>query len=427
MIPEYGEPFDSTDNQILQDHKILHAWWSTIDKTHKNLKDHKTGKTINKERVISIHKRIVKEMIKRGFKHNYASELDDTLSDSLQHKLAHNIIRAGFNPCDDWTKKLNLQSVNKGDFPKDQLSKYYLSEKIDGELNAVLYKRDKYCYLVTRNGKIREDLYMLDEYRRILDAEESIDEIIIMGEGAATRDGNILPFNESESILKTAYRNKSNDKLYHHYPFDIFSMNGKSDNMAWSTKMRTLIGLFETSSYIHPVHYVAHDLEKSWTSLVNRKGIEGVVGRNDSGKNFKIKKSFTFDLVIIAVGNDNHDAWKNGKAAYVRCAFVDSKGNYIMTSKVDGFSNKLKLELFTWATGHTVNQTRNERWVDPLKIIECKWMNIYKKSCPVYKYRSDGYGIVGNEMACTMMQPSLIRFRSDKKVDESDLGIRQIP
>jgi ATP-dependent DNA ligase len=268
---------------------------------------------------------------------------------------------------------------------------------------------------------------MLDEYRRILDAEESIKEIIIMGDGAATVDNKILHFSESDKILRTAYQNKTNDKLYHHYPFDIYSMNGSTDNMAWSTKMRTLIGLFETSTYIHPVHYVAHDLEKAWTSLTNRKGVEGLVARNDQGKNFKIKKTYSFDLVIIAVGNDNHDAWKNRKAAYIKCAFMDNKGNYIKTSAVMITSNKLKLKLYTWATGHIINREKNEMFVTPLKIVEVKWKEIYKKNCPVYKYRSDGYGIVGESKACVMIQPELVRFRNDKKVDESDLGIRQIP
>lgn len=81
MISLYHKFFQNnyskaTDKQVLDDHRIVHAWWATIEKSKKNLVDRKTKKIIDKEEIIRRHKKIVSELKKRNFKHNIISELD---------------------------------------------------------------------------------------------------------------------------------------------------------------------------------------------------------------------------------------------------------------------------------------------------------------------------------------------------------------
>ena len=84
-LPARG-PITLSDKQLLDDHRIFHAWWSTIEKKGKPLTDRRTGRPIDKEEVIRRHRRVVEEMFKRGFKHNMVDDLDQTLPDQLKRK-----------------------------------------------------------------------------------------------------------------------------------------------------------------------------------------------------------------------------------------------------------------------------------------------------------------------------------------------------
>lgn len=76
----------ATNKQLLDDHRIFHAWWMYIKKTGKNMKDRKTNKIIDKKEIAKRHNIAVKEMFKRKFKHNWVSDLDDTLTEDLKRK-----------------------------------------------------------------------------------------------------------------------------------------------------------------------------------------------------------------------------------------------------------------------------------------------------------------------------------------------------
>ena len=82
-------PTKANDRQLLDDHRIVHAWWKYIQKYKKNLTDRKTGKKIDKKEIIDRHTQIVEEMFSRGFKHYYRSSLDDTLPKKLKEKTVH--------------------------------------------------------------------------------------------------------------------------------------------------------------------------------------------------------------------------------------------------------------------------------------------------------------------------------------------------
>jgi len=74
------------DKQILDDHRIFHAWWSYINKTNKPMTDRSSGKKIDRKEIIKRHTIIVKYLISNGFTHRRVSTLDDTLPSYLKKK-----------------------------------------------------------------------------------------------------------------------------------------------------------------------------------------------------------------------------------------------------------------------------------------------------------------------------------------------------
>ena len=79
-------PSKANNRQLLDDHRIVHAWWISVVEKGKKLKDRKTGKRIDRDEIIKRHTKIVEEIFKRGYKHYYRSSLDDTLPKKFRDK-----------------------------------------------------------------------------------------------------------------------------------------------------------------------------------------------------------------------------------------------------------------------------------------------------------------------------------------------------
>lgn len=330
------------------------------------------------------------------------------------------------NPIAIWKKELNLMSISKEDFPIDWVKRYYFLEKIDGELNCLIYEKNKDTVFLTRSDMLRSDLFVLEEYKNILD-KINIDSMVIMGEGTAIKNGIILPFNRIQSILKTAYKNSENDNMYHHHPYDIFSINGKRQTGDWENRIKTIRDLFRGAKRIHPIRYIKGDLNKAWDKFITIPGVEGVVARN--GKNFKIKQSFSFDLAVVAVGNTDMISWRKGQISYLKVAFMDKSGEFILATNIGtGFATKLREDLFKWAYINKIEEKDNELWVRPTMVVETRWLRMRKVNMPTYKYiETNGYSYIGDKPGYSLMQSSLLGIRQDKKISIFDIGFRQIP
>lgn len=330
------------------------------------------------------------------------------------------------NPISIWKKEINLQSISKDNFPTELINRYYYLEKIDGELNCMIYKRNEGSVFLTRSDMMRMDLLVLDEYTNILDSSD-INSLILMGEGTAIKNGRILPFNNIQSILKTAYRNSENDNMYHHHPYDIFSINGKRQTDDWGSKILYIKSLFKNSKRIHPIRYIKGDLNRAWETFTPRAGIEGLVARN--GKNFKIKYSFSFDLAIVGVGHKSMRTWSRNQISYIKVAFMDRLGEFTMATNVGtGFTINDRENLFKWAQLNKIEEKNGEIWVKPTTIAEVRWLRIRKIKMPTYRYvKNVGYRYIGDKLGYSLIQPSMLGLRNDKKVSTFDIGFRQVP
>jgi len=74
--PKNYNPSKLSDKILLDDHRIVHAWWSSLLKGKKLY--HADGSEITKEEVKRLHDMIVEEMKKRGFEHT--SPLEESLA-----------------------------------------------------------------------------------------------------------------------------------------------------------------------------------------------------------------------------------------------------------------------------------------------------------------------------------------------------------
>lgn len=76
--PKTYDPSKLSDEVLLDDHRIVHAWWSSLQQGKKLY--HSDGSEITKEEVRKLHDAIVKELEKRGFEHK--TPLEEHLSET---------------------------------------------------------------------------------------------------------------------------------------------------------------------------------------------------------------------------------------------------------------------------------------------------------------------------------------------------------
>jgi phosphoribosyl 1,2-cyclic phosphodiesterase len=79
---EHYDPSKLNDKVLLDDHRILHAWWATL-LTQGKFK-------YSKQDIINWHHKVVDEMKKRGFEHHRVSALDDSVNYFTEEKKESN-------------------------------------------------------------------------------------------------------------------------------------------------------------------------------------------------------------------------------------------------------------------------------------------------------------------------------------------------
>ena len=332
------------------------------------------------------------------------------------------------NPARYWKDQVVFKQVDLSEFPLELRSRCFYLEKIDGELNAVQFN-GRESNLITVEGTIKKDLPLLDEYTSRL--SKVYKECELVGEVVAIKNGKILPFNKSMSIIKTAYRVPAYRELVHQFVFDIVSVNGRVLNVRNQTSYRQVYGilskLFRGCKYIHVPRMIKGDLSKAWSQFVKRDKREGLVVRCPK-RVYKIKESLTFDVVIIKVGNKLMKSWTRDQISYIVVAFLDRGGYFRVLSKVGtGFKDWERSELFKWAEVNKVDEDDEGYWVRPTKVVEVACQQYFVQDRPTYRFTGSRYELIGNLKSCTLRLPRKKRDRNDKLPTFRDIGIHQVP
>jgi ATP-dependent DNA ligase len=121
-----------------------------------------------------------------------------------------------------WKKDQAIISVTFDELLKLIEDRKFISEqKVDGQTGLMDFYDDGNSF-GTLGGVIYSDLPVLDEIKKIL-KEKGIHQAQIVGEMAGYDNGKIIPFNETESIIKNP---KSDKNKVHWFPYQILELDG---------------------------------------------------------------------------------------------------------------------------------------------------------------------------------------------------------
>jgi len=331
----------------------------------------------------------------------------------------------------EWKIYQGIVSLTIEEMKKEAKGKKLISEqKIDGQSSILDYKEGHEPKLGSLSGVITWELPLLDEIEKIF-RSKNITQANIVGELAGYDDGKIIPFNKTESLIK----NKNADKTkIHWFPYQILELNGKKYNNNFETYMKSwpeVLKIFKGSKYVHPVKYEKggpEAIDKTWKEFVEKEKNEGIVVRMSDNKIYKVKPVFTYDLVIVAVGDKKKKNWPKGMIGTTLMAFMDNNGVFRTAGEIGtGWTESIRAYLYEWSQKNKVEEDDTYVWVRPKKICEVQWERSNIKDMPSYRYSHGKYEPVGKLQSGTIVKPRFIRWRTDKSVNKNDLRLTQVP
>lgn len=337
------------------------------------------------------------------------------------------------NYAQEWKKYVNFTAVSYNDFVSEKGEKIlpaYLIEKIDGMLGALVWEKEKDSFFLTSHSGIVKDLTVHSEYNAVLE-KTGLKQAVLIGEIVVQKGGKILPFNVITSVVKTAYKKPENDPLIHHYLFDVFYLNnnrvtGYRQALSFLSRYFTKYGGVKIR-IPRTIYGGMSDFRKLFDKVIKEPGKEGVVVRTDS-KAFKIKISDTLDLAVIGGGKVGLPAWEKDQVSYLKLAFIDKDGNFRYSGKVGtGFTHSTRSSFFKYLHKKKLYEEGGEIFVEPELIVEIKYFRYNITTTGFYRFTGKKYEKIGEKKSVTLIQPSFVRIRDDKKPNSFDVRMEQIP
>jgi len=330
-----------------------------------------------------------------------------------------------------WKKQVNFKELPYDNFISKfyDMSSTYSLEKVDGMLGALVYREGRKPFFQLTGGSLINDVPVLYEHETWL-KKLGIKSIVSIGELVGQKFKTILPFNQTESIVKTSYLPQHQD-LVHHYLYDVYSINGKKINfkeaISFIAKNYGKIGL----SHVHVPRIVYGNIEafrKLYAEVMDKSGIDGVVVRDLNGKNFKVKYTATVDLAIIGAGNVGMISWPRNQISYLLSSFIDEKGIFRSSSKIGtGFADKERSDFFKYVSDNQLYEESGDIFVRPKLVVQMKYYRFRITPTKTYEFKKGKYIYIGNKMSITFSHPSFERLRLDKKPVSYDVRLEQIP
>lgn len=336
------------------------------------------------------------------------------------------------NYAKEWKDYVRFKESKYNDFIEDHsnITGYYL-EKIDGMLAMLIYERGKQCIFQTTTGSYISDLPVIGEYYKILNENKKINQIVIAGELISMLNGKMLGWGQSQSIIKTAYYIENNKDLVNHYMYDILELNGKRVSFNSAVSFINNNFNFKEYKYIHfPEIRKGNivDFIKLYKDvvLIPKTGVEGIVVR--STKNFKVKPFQSIDFGVIAFGKVGMPAWNKKQISYLVPSLLDKDKVFRTSSKVGtGFKQEERESLFKYCMEHKVYEDNGIFFVKPLLVVEVYCLRYHVNNMPSFKYENNKYIYQGKKKCITLINPRFTRIRTDKKVEQEDIRLGQIP
>jgi hypothetical protein len=322
-----------------------------------------------------------------------------------------------------WKNDRNWEFIDPNDIDDLPDKKYYTSFKVDGEASALLYQDNK-CIISSRHGKVRYNLPFADEINFALSKYKKA---VLFGELYAVDKDNetILPYPKTMSIIRKPDENTI--KQIRFMIYDIYSLN---DNIIYDGKNETypkryniIDRLFKNLHNVNPckLFYIGkEEIKHLYETNVLTNKYEGLVIYDDN-KTYKLKKSLNIDAAVIFIeASDKHP----DMAGSVGLALKEGNKFYFIGKVGTGFSTDFRKKLLKYAKKNYIKKEDNIYFIEPKIVFEVNAKSFNEGKNVIYDTK---YNIIGHYDIGSLREPKFIRIRDDKKVDDKDVGISQIP
>ena len=322
-------------------------------------------------------------------------------------------------------------------------AEYYVSRKIDGEFNVLLYK-DGELLTLNPGGTVRTGLPWMTEAQELLDAS-SLTNVMIAGElyvDVPDRRARV------HDVVSVARQPKTEEELasLRFAVFDIVSIDDEPTEQPYAETWKQIESVFAKGKQIQPVEMEIlkgpRTIEAQFDKWVTDEGAEGLVVRSDSAGNFKVKPRHNIDALVIGFTESTGD--REGMLHDLLLGVVRPDGSiHTMTRVGGGFSDEQRKELLVDLQGMVVDSEYAEvnsdhvayQMVEPNWVIEISCLDLISQNTRggsidrmVLEYNADEkrYEVVRRMPLVSIISPQFVRIRDDKTFDATDARIAQV-
>ena len=336
--------------------------------------------------------------------------------------------------------------------PSEEL---FLSPKLDGELWFLLKKGDDIA-LAAYNGRVLMDIAPLkgvkEHFARLRESASSsqraefanLNDFVVAGELIATM-GNERP---RSFHVGTSLNDPQGEKVLSFHAFDLVSENGEDRlGIPYEVRHQWLekhLGSLPDTSKIRVVLTERGDpklVAQRYREWVLGNRFEGVVVRSERGLTFKIKPTMTIDVVVVAFGERITGDVRQVRELQVglfrddgSIQLVGSIGNGLSEDDRARWHSKL-VAIESKSVFRLANREGTLcRFVKPQIVVEMRvsdllvsdaWDAPLRRMALSYD-EEKGYAAVAELRTAVPLHPVLLRERTDKKADATDVGMNQI-
>ena len=312
------------------------------------------------------------------------------------------------------------------------LDKYYVSTKMDGHLCFIIKEKNDISIL-NHNSNPFEREELISAVKEILKNDDGVfvGEIYFHKENERTRSYNLKrEISEKNSDIRIAL-------------FDVLNHKGKEflEN-DWNTKKDLLKSIFPSKGKVYFLDEIEltsrKDIEDEFKTRVGDTKEEGLIVRGQNGPVFKVKEYLSFDMAVLGYVN----GYQNNPSLMkeILLGVMVDKDTYLVVAVVaNGFSvsdrEKLALDFKKLKVNSDVLQMSSSKlpftMIEPKIVAEVESTDIINSTSTgiikkhILKFDKI-YQVQNFSPSVSLTTPVFVRFRDDKKISQSDIGVNQI-
>lgn len=321
-------------------------------------------------------------------------------------------------------------------------SAYDVSRKLDGEF-TLLILRDGEAFSINPGGTVRVGLGFLEEARDRL-GKAGVRHAVIAGELYVESPDRRTRVHDVLRATRQPDGQADIDAL-RFAAFDIVELDGAPGPEAVAQVRSTIDRLFREGRRAHPVeHRTARsraEIEALYDSWVSEEGGEGLVIRSDDAGLFKVKPRHPLDVAVLGFTEGQDD--REGLLHDLLVGVMRPEGLLQVLGRVGGgfteeerrdWLSDLKDECV--ATEYTeVNEQVAYQMVRPERVIEISCLDLIGQNTRGatidrmvlrWDVPDTTFRPVRRMPLCAPIAPQFVRLRDDKRVDATDIRLRQI-